>query len=245
MGIGVGSPGPRLPSCGDGGVTCTLVGMRMWLVVALILVVAACSGDDSGATTTTTVAPTSSTTTTAAPAPTSTTTSTTTTTLAVPVTLAPSDPFVTTGGLGPIRVGMSVEEAEAAAGFALEGEPDPEISESCYHVTPPGGQEGYEGVSFMVVDDVISRVEVRDASTVTTRSGAGIGVNTAALEAMFPGRLEEAEVSAGGGVPGLQYVPVDEEDVQYRVVFLLDESGTVTEYRAGILPAVAFFEGCV
>ncbi len=44
---------------------------------------------------------------------------------------------------------------------------------------------------------------------------------------------------------GLQYVPVDEEDLDYRVVFVLDESGTVTEYRAGILPAVGFLEGCV
>jgi hypothetical protein len=150
---------------------------------------------------------------------------------------------VTTGGLGPIRIGMSVEEAEAAAGFALDGELDPDVSENCYHVNPPDGQEGFEGVSFMVVDDVIVRVEVRDASTVTTRSGAGIGVNEPALQVMFPGRLEEADVTAGGG-GGLQYVPVDEEDLDYRVVFVLDDSGTVTEYRAGILPAVGFLEGC-
>ena len=124
------------------------------------------------------------------------------------VTLAASTLFVTTGGLGPVRIGMTVEEAVAAAGFELIGEPDPDVSPSCYLVTPPEGEAGYEGVTFMVVDDVIARVEVRDPSDVTTRSGAGIGVTREQLLAMFPDQLEPAEVSAGGA-EGLQFVPRD------------------------------------
>lgn len=148
-----------------------------------------------------------------------------------------------TGGMGPIRVGMGVEEASAAAGFALEGELDPDVSETCYHVTPPADQSDYAGVSFMVLDGEIVRVEVAGDSTVTTRSGAGIGVSEDDLRAMFPGQIETAEGLAGGG-GALQFVPEDEEDLEYRVIFIL-ENGVISQYWAGILPGVAFTEGCL
>ena len=138
---------------------------------------------------------------------------------------------------------MGVEEAAAAAGFELSGEVDPQVSETCYHVTPPADEEAYAGVSFMVVDDVISRVEIGGDSVVTTRSGAGIGISEASLQSMFPGQLESTETTAGGGT-GLQFVPHDEEDAEYRVVFLIEDD-VVTGYRAGILPAVGYVESCL
>lgn len=216
----------------------------MVLMTVVALLAAACSSDSSDPTTSTTDAATTTTSSTTSAAPTTTTSAAvTTTTVAVPVTLSPSDPFVTTGGMGAIRVGMGVEEAAAAAGFELSGEPDPNVSDTCYHVIAPDDEAAYADVSFMVVDDVIVRVEIRGDSTATTRSGAGIGISETSLRAMFPGQLEDAEYSAGGG-GGLEFVPKDEEDVQYRVQFAI-EGGVVTEYRAGVLPAVAFTEGCV
>jgi hypothetical protein len=158
------------------------------------------------------------------------------------VTLSPSDPFVTTGGMGPIRVGMGVEEASEAAGFDLVGELDPDVSPNCYYVTAPETETVYTDVAFMVFDDVIVRVEVGRDGTATTRSGAGVGMSETALQAMFPDRLESVEVSAGGGT-GLAYVPVDEEDAQYRVIFAI-EDGVITDFRAGILPQVGLLEGC-
>ena len=215
-----------------------------WLTVAALLG-AGCSGDEatdappSSATSSSTTSATTTTTTT--PPPTS---STTTTTTRVPgVTLAPSTIFVTTGGMGPIRVGMGVEEASEAAGFPLDGEPNPDVSDTCYHVAPPADQPDYAGVSFMVLDDIIVRVEVGGDSTATTRSGAGVGISEDQLRAMFPGQIQSTEGLAGGGT-AFEFVPQDEGDVEYRVIFIFEDD-VVSQYWAGILPGVAFSEGCL
>lgn len=145
--------------------------------------------------------------------------------------------------MGPIRVGMGVEEASEEAGFLLEGEPNPDVSDTCYHVSAPADQPDYTGVSFMVLDDVIVRVEVRGDSTATTRSGAGIGTSEDQLQAMFPGQLQPTEGLAGGGT-AFEFVPEDEADLEYRAIFVF-EDGAVSQYWAGILPGVAFTEGCL
>jgi hypothetical protein len=227
--------------------------MRMrWIIItgAAAMLGAACSGDGAVDTTTTTQAAattqastTTSTTTTTTPSTTTSTTTTTTSTLAAAVTLPRSDPFVTTVGIGSIKIGMTVEAAEEAAGFSLDGEADPDVSPTCYIVSPPPDEAGYEGVSFMVEDGEIVRVDVGGASAATTRSGAGLGITEADLRAMYPGQLEPIEVLAGGG-SGLQFVPADQRDANYRVVFVF-EAGVVTAFRSGILPAVAYTEGCV
>ena len=121
--------------------------------------------------------------------------------------------------MGPIRVGMGVEEASAAAGFTLEGEPNPDVSDTCYHVSAPPDQLAYAGVSFMVLDDEIVRVEVGPDSTATTRSGAGVGTSQDQLLAIFPGQIQPTEGLAGGG-KALEFVPKDEEDLEYRVIFV-------------------------
>ena len=164
--------------------------------------------------------------------------STTTSTGAPPTTLAASDPYVTVVGLGSLRVGLTVAEAAEAAGYALVGEP--ETDAACYHVTPD--DPDLEGVSVLVVDGIVARIEIDPPSTITTRSGAGIGLGAAQLEAMFPGRLETVEYSADG-TGGLAFVPVDEPDADYRVVFGITD-GAVSSYRAGKLPAVLLTEGC-
>jgi hypothetical protein len=138
---------------------------------------------------------------------------------------------------------MGVEEASAAAGFPLEGEPNPDVSDTCYHVAAPADQPAYAGVSFMVLDDEIVRIEVGPDSTATTRSGAGVGISEDQLRAMFPGQIELTEGLAGGGT-AFEFVPEDEADLDYRVIFIF-EDGVVSQYRAGILPGVAFTEGCL
>lgn len=207
--------------------------------LGFVVVAAACSGDDADPTTTSTAAPTTTSTT----APPTTTVTTTTTTLAPPVTLPRSSIVVTTVGIGPIKIGMTVEEAESAAGFELSGELDPLVSETCYFVTPPEDEAAYVDVSLLVENDLIAHIAIGGSSEVTTRSGAGIGLSEDDLRALFPGQIEEAEGPAGGG-RAVQFVPSDPADANYRVVFVLD-ANVVTQYRAGVLPAVAYIEGCL
>ncbi len=215
------------------------------LVVGLLALVGAACGD-TGETTTTTVASTTPATvapTTAPPQttlPPETTTTIPETTTTTNTTLPPSEVFVTTNGLGAIRVGQTVEQAEEASGLTLTPEADP-ISEDCFFVTV-ADDPVYAGVAFMVNDGSIGRVDVGPPSTITTRSGAGIGTTVDQLNALFPGQIEDAGEFVIDGT-AVMFVPRDEADAQFRVIFETVD-GAVANYRSGVLPAVGFGEGC-
>ena len=137
---------------------------------------------------------------------------------------------------------MTVEEAEESSGFKLVGELDPGVSEVCYFVTPTEAS-GLTGVSYMVYQDAIARVDISPPSETTTRSGVGIGVDADLLFELFPGQVEEAPQFTIDGL-ALMYVPKDEVDADYRIIFDV-EDGRVAAYRSGILPPIGFGEGCL
>jgi hypothetical protein len=210
------------------------------LAAVLALVAAACGGGDSADTTvttlpgtTTTVAP-ATTTTTVAP----TTTSSTTTTLPPNPNVSSND-TVTTGGFGPIRIGMNNQEANIAAGYALQLQ---YVDDFCsYLLTEPV----IDHVGFMMTDGIIRRVDVFPGSDITTRSGAKIGMTEAQIRSMFGDKIETSGHPYVAGGKYLTFVPVDEQDKNFRVIFETDENGIVTSYRAGRLPEVGWIEGCL
>jgi hypothetical protein len=167
----------------------------------------------------------------------SSTTTTTVATLPVPSDLGEptltDDSEVTTVGFGAVEFGMTLEDAEKAAGTRLVVI-DGEAGSSCYRVEP---EQGPDGVSFLVSDGRIERVDI-DSGAVTTRSGAGIGMAVAELTTLFPERLQSAPTPNG---TVLTFVPTDEGDADYRIIFETDGT-TVTSFRAGKLPEVE--EGC-
>jgi len=143
------------------------------------------------------------------------------------------DSEVTTVGLDAVEFGMTFDDAQKAAGTRLvvvDGQP----GSSCYRVEP---EVGPEGVSFLVSDGRIERVDI-DSGPVTTRSGAGIGMSISELTTLFPERLETAPTPDG---TVLTFVPSDEGDADYRIIFQSDGT-TVTSLRAGKLPEVE--DGC-
>ncbi|MEA2902335.1 MAG: hypothetical protein QOH36_2222 [Actinomycetota bacterium] len=160
---------------------------------------------------------------------------TTTTTVAGPALNASSK--LDLRGLGPVRVGMTLAEATAAAGIPVVASAD---TAECTYATAQGGPEG---VNFMVVDRKIARVDVRGPSPVKTRSGAGVGDTEAQVQALYP----PLEVSDHKYVPGghyLTFVPDDPADADFRLIFETDASSKVTAIRSGRLPEVAYVEGC-
>lgn len=140
---------------------------------------------------------------------------------------------VTTVGIDEIEFGMTVEEAEQAAGTRLipvEGE----TADACYRVAP---EQAPEGISFLVADGRVERVDI-DSGPITTRSGAGIGMSIAELTALFPDRTQTTP-SPNGTI--VTFVPSDEADAEFRIIF--DTDGTsVTAFRSGRLPVVT--DGC-
>ena len=77
---------------------------------------------------------------------------------------------VTLYGIGPVRAGMSVAEASAALGGALEL-PEGIDPTTCDYLRWPGGPAG---VSVMVEQLRIARVDVR-SGTMATEEGAQLG----------------------------------------------------------------------
>ena len=210
------------------------------VVIALALVAAACGGDDSSDTTvttlpatTTTVAP-ATTTTTAAP----TTTTSSTTTLPVNPNISAND-TVSTAGLGPIRIGMNPQEANIAAGYGLELD---FVDDSCYYLSP---EPVLSNVGFMVAEGTIARVDIFPGSNITTRSGARIGMTKAQIIGLFGAKIQTSAHPYVTGGEYLTFVPVDDADKNFRVIFETDENGIVTSYRAGRLPEVGWIEGCL
>jgi len=148
---------------------------------------------------------------------------------------------VTIHGIGPVRLGMTVEAAARAAGVALisSGESG---TPGCSYVHPQGQDDE---IGFMVIDGVIARVDVWQDSPVKTVSGIGIGSTEAEIIARFPGQIEVTPHEYTDG-HYLTFVPRDAADRNYRIVFETDsaENNRVTQFRAGRLPEVNFIEGC-
>lgn len=135
-------------------------------------------------------------------------------------------------GVGPVHVGMTLNEAEAALGAPFRR---PRSLADCAYVRPP--QEP-SGLSFMVVQGRIARIDV-DSATVGTTAGAQVGDSEARVRELYGNRLI---VSPHKYVEG-HYLTVTPRDTVYRIVFETDGQ-RVTRYRAGRLPEVEWVERC-
>ncbi|NEQ26497.1 MAG: hypothetical protein F6K28_47205 [Microcoleus sp. SIO2G3] len=146
---------------------------------------------------------------------------------------------VTIDGIGAVRVGMTLAQAEQAAGVPIKSA-GASGNASCAYMRP----QGIEGLLFMETEGRIARIDVVRDSTIKTLSGAGIGNTEAEIEALYPGQIEVSprEYVPGGHYP--TYVQNDPSNRNYRIVFETDENGVVTQFRAGKLSEVIWVEGC-
>ena len=141
---------------------------------------------------------------------------------------------VTPAGIGPLRVGMSVAEARAVLGgeFAVA-----DSAVGCAHIVLTGlpGR-----VLAMVVDGRVARVEVKDGA-VATATGARIGDSELRIHSLYPGRVQVQPHKYTDG----HYLIVSETTSDSAKQLIFETDGRhVLEYRAGLLPAVAWVEGC-
>ena len=150
-----------------------------------------------------------------------------------------SDSTVTLRALGPVRIGMSVGEASAAAGLELRRDLGRASTDSCYYVN---AGPTMRGVSLMVVNDLIRRIDIEPPSPVATRSGVRIGTSSADLREVYPDNIQRAD-SAAAGSQGWAFVPNDDADADFRIYFEV-EDGTISRYRLGSRPSVDSPSGC-
>lgn len=138
--------------------------------------------------------------------------------------------------IGPIKVGMSVEEAEKAAGIKLT-QP---YSKECSYVRPEGSD--YD-LLFIVIDNRIARIDVREESRITTARGIGIGDAEEQIKSLYPGQLKVTPHKYDPRGEYLTFVPKNSSEANYRIVFETKRN-RVTSVRAGKLPEVEWVEGC-
>lgn len=197
-----------------------------FLVVVLAFVAAACSGGIDGDIDTARA--------------TSTTAATTTSTPATVASPAPADaPLqLELRGLGPVLVGMTLAEAEAALGRPLVPlVPPPD--EDCAMYAP---ESGFDGLAFLVARGVVARADVTAGPTATP-DGLAIGQTETEAQRRYGGRLEVTPHDYVLGGHYLTLVPEAPADDRFRLIAETD--GTkVTSMRAGRLPEVEFTGGC-
>ena len=133
-------------------------------------------------------------------------------------------------GIGALRFGMTLAQAEAAAGKATRPEPfDPACSMLRFAQLPK--------LRFMVENDVVTRADAESGAE--NALGVAVGDALAQVRAAHP----EAVMSAHKYDTNGHYLTVPSTDG--RAAIILEESGgKITKIRAGLQPAVAYVETC-
>lgn len=230
---------------------------KLVLLLALVVLLAvACGGDEESVESTTTSSAPATTaarpaTTSAPPPPTTGAVETTVSevppepeetvepTTTVPAQVQQIDAVVTLRAVGPIRIGMTVDEASAETGVTLRRDFGRQASGSCYYATPGAAMRG---VSIMVVDDLIARIDIDSPSDIATRSGVRIGSTASNLREVYPNNIQNANDAVLDG-EAMAFVPNDDFDADFRIYFEI-EDGQIARYRVGVKPAIDYLRGC-
>ncbi|MSP94796.1 MAG: hypothetical protein EXR00_05950 [Alphaproteobacteria bacterium] len=140
-------------------------------------------------------------------------------------------------GVGPIKIGMSIEEAERALGGTLQIAAADAGSE-CQYARLASGPSA---LAFMLTKGVVARIDVRDSTMIQTAAGVHVGSHEAGIALAYPGRVTVTPHKYEAA--GHTMTVTDPARPNERYVFETD-GNSVTRYRAGRVPEVEFVEGC-
>ena len=149
-------------------------------------------------------------------------------------------------GIGPIRVGMTVDEASESARIKLtrSGSGGGREESQCSYVEPKGEPKG---IAFMVTKGRIARVDIFSNKQITTIKGAKIGDTEDRIISLYPGQVQVTRHPYQGRPPYngkyLTFVPKDATDKNYRIIFETSKN-RVENFRSGKIPEVEQIEGC-
>lgn len=148
------------------------------------------------------------------------------------------DWFITPYGYGPIKVGMTVKQAEKALSTKLipdEGGPNSE----CYHVHPA---HGHKGVLFMIEANKVTRVSIYGGPTsIKTDKGIAVGDNEKKILSVY-GSSVEIEPHHYGSYPNDKYLTYWTKDKKFGIRYETTH-GTVDTIHGGSA-AIQYVEGC-
>jgi hypothetical protein len=145
-------------------------------------------------------------------------------------------------GMGPLRIGMTFDEARAALGGDLRPSDDVIGAEDgpdrCQY---PRSARLPAGVQVMVDGRRVARVEV-DSGSLATAEGARIGDTEARIQQLYPQRVtvEPHKYTNGHYLVVRGATPADTA----RLLVFETDGRVVERFRAGQVPQVRWVEGC-
>ncbi|MBW3590469.1 MAG: hypothetical protein KY393_01235 [Actinobacteria bacterium] len=158
--------------------------------------------------------------------------------------------------LGPISIGMTVDQLARAAGVDMVRQPDFEEAmeqDNCAYMSPatipgyvpPADGDNKSPIAFMIVDDRLARIDFLDR-TFTTAEGIGVGSTEVEVLNAYGGGQSPPPDRGFIGKP-YRYLKASPEtsegDQEYRIVFESD-GAQVVKYYIGKLPEVENKNGC-
>lgn len=148
----------------------------------------------------------------------------------------PSSWRVTLFGMGPVRAGQTLAEANAAGGITLSvpAGASPECSYAEWPTAPAG-------VRVMVVQDTVVRVDVTQ-SGIETVEGAAVGDTEGKINSLYAARISMRPHKFTTGKYLIATNP-GRTDTLHSIVFETD-GANVLQFRSGRLPEVEWVEGC-
>lgn len=151
-------------------------------------------------------------------------------------------------GIGPVKIGMTLEEASAAVGREVTVEENSLLQEeesSCGFADVQGGPTG---LSFMVLRDSpgaewrIYRVDVFDSSGIATGGGVRIGATEGEVKQVYGDQLKVEPHEYTG--PEGHYLVLDVDGVGGYMLLFETDGTKVLQFRSGNDEAVRYPEGC-
>src|ERR1041384_128693 len=150
--------------------------------------------------------------------------------LAVISTLAAAKPWVLRfDGAGPVKIGMSLDQLNAALneGFSI---PEDEEEKACFYAEP----SRHPGIAFMVQNGRVTRADVTKRN-ISTALGIRVGDSEARVMKAYGARIK-VESHAYTGPEG-HYLTVYSQKGRYGLRFETD-GRKVTSFYAGEAPAI-------
>lgn len=144
--------------------------------------------------------------------------------------------YVSDYGVGDLRAGMTLEQAQRVAADlkTITRTDSTECSYLDWPSAPPGVLVMYDGGR-------IARFDI-DSAGLRTAAGAQVGDTEARVDSLYAGRVTTTPHKYTDG-HYLTVTPPRAADSLFRLVFEA-EGGKITRYRVGMLPQVQYVEGC-
>lgn len=161
---------------------------------------------------------------------------------------------VTLKSVGPVVVGMTLDQIAQAAGVDLTRQPDYDqavAENNCAYVSPatipgyvpPADSGNKSPLAFMIVDGKLARIDILGGDFATAQ-GIKVGSEEkAVLEAYGNGQELPPRAFIGPPYRYLTATPRQASDQNFRMVFESD-GAKVVQYRVGQLPQVENKQGC-